>query len=78
MARTYQRHGLVIESIKRGATSGVGNPSYWLTFTDGSKARTQTNGSVAYGLPNPEYRDVPLTVTFTPSGRIVNVEVERD
>ena len=65
---------LIIESIERLRSSVNSNPAFRVTFTDGQTARTGTDSAVAYEIENPEYRDVPLLVTFTRAGRIVNVQ----
>jgi hypothetical protein len=67
--KTYERI-LVLESLKRRPASNYGNPAWEVTFTDGTIARTQANASISYAADNPEYRGVPLRVTFTAAGRI--------
>lgn len=62
-----------IASIKRLNTSALGNPRFRVTFTDGSIAQTQSDASISYSIENREYRDVPLEVTFSRAGRIVDL-----
>lgn len=62
------RTGLVIEHLERITNSVNGNPRFRVHFTDGTAARTMSDASP--GLENPEYRGVPLTVTFTAHGKI--------
>jgi hypothetical protein len=64
-----------IDYLQRLTCSVNGNPRFRVHFTDGSSALTQSDASVAYGLGNPEYRDVPLEVTFTKAGRIAYLKV---
>jgi len=64
------RTGLVIESLERLNNSVNGNPRYRVHFTDGTVADTQSDASLNCGISNPEFRDVPLRVTFTRAGRI--------
>lgn len=67
-------HVKTIASLERMKLSANGNPRFRVTFTDGTVAQTQTDASVGYAIENPEYRDVPVKVSFTPAGRIWNVE----
>jgi hypothetical protein len=64
-----------IASLERLWLSRVGNPRFQVVFTDGTAAQTATDASVNYGIENPEYRDVPLEVTFNRAGKIVHLEV---
>lgn len=52
-----------------------GNPAFRVAFTNGLVARTQSDAAISYELENPEYRDVPLDVEFTPAGRIATWRV---
>lgn len=62
---------LIIASIERGPTSVNGNPSYWLTFTNGTEARTGADCGCAYAVGNPDMREgCRVVVTFTRAGRI--------
>lgn len=63
-----------IASLERLKLSTNGNPRFRVTFTDGTVAQTQTDSSVGYSIENPEFRDVPVRVSYTPAGRIWNVE----
>lgn len=63
-----------IASLERLKLSTNGNPRFRVTFTDGSVAQTQTDASIGYSLENPEFRDVPVRVSYTRAGRIFNVE----
>lgn len=56
-----------IERLDRMDSSANGNPRYLVTFTDGTGKPTSPDASIAYALPNPEFRGVP--VTFTQNGR---------
>lgn len=63
-----------ITALERLQNSVNGNPAWKLTFEDGSFTRTQSDASISYSLPNPEFRDVPLIVSFTRAGRVWNLE----
>ena len=63
-----------IASLERLKLSTNGNPRFRVTFTDGTVAQTQTDASVGYSIENPEFRDVPVRVSYTPAGRIWNIE----
>lgn len=69
---------LTIATLERLKLSVNGNPRFRVTFTDGTSAQTQTDASVGYSIENSEYRDVPVRVSFTPAGRIWNVEIVKD
>lgn len=75
MANGEYTRTLTIESMKRLNLSAMGNPRFEVTFTDGSVAQTQTNSSVGYSIENPEYRGVPVLVSFTRAGKIFGVDV---
>lgn len=64
---------LTIAKIERLKLSTNGNPRFRVTFTNGLMAQTQTDGAVGYSIENPEYRGVPVLVTFTRAGRITDV-----
>lgn len=68
---------LTIASLERLRLSVNGNPRFRVTFTSGLVAQTQTDGSIGYAIENPEYRDVPVVVTFTRAGRIIDVEAAK-
>ena len=68
---------LTVDTIERATASVNGNPAFYVTFTDGTRARTQSDADMAYGIENKEWRAVPLTVTFTPAGRIAFWEVAK-
>lgn len=68
--KPFVRTGLTVARIERGGTSYYGNPWYWVSFDDDSRARTQQDAGFAYGIENPEWRGVPLDVHFTAAGRI--------
>lgn len=55
-----------ITRLERLNSSRNGNPRYRV-HTDGPTHDTEPDSAIAYGLPNPEFRDVP--VTFTVNGR---------
>jgi hypothetical protein len=65
---------LTIASLERMKLSAMGNPTFRVTFTDGTVARTRENASIAYSIENSEYRGVPVRVSFTAAGTIWNVE----
>ena len=71
------RTGLVIKHLERIADSTSGNPRFRVSFTDGTAHRTMSDAEVNYGLENPEFRGVPLTVTFTVHGNIRRAVPER-
>lgn len=64
---------LTIDTLERLNNSRNGNPRFRVTFTDGTVAQTETDGSVNYVIENKEFRDVPLKVTFTKAGRIKHI-----
>lgn len=64
-----------IDHLERRKNSVNGNPRFRVVFTDGSSAITQSDAAFAYGLENPEFRDVPLEVTFSRAGLITRVKV---
>jgi hypothetical protein len=74
-SKDYTVDGLVIGCLRRLDCSINGNPAYWVYFTNGSDARTMSDAGVSYEIGNPEYRNVPLRVLFTPAGRVRGVEV---
>ena len=77
MSNDYStRKGLIIEKIERARSSVNGNPAFYLTFTDGTRSRTMADAGFAYGIENPEYRGVPLTVQYTRAGNIATVTIE--
>lgn len=78
MANKGTERVVTIASLERMKLSTNGNPRFRVTFTDGTVAQTQTDSSIAYAIENPEYRDVPVKVSFTPAGRIWNVETIKD
>lgn len=65
---------LTIATLERLKLSAMGNPRFRVTFTNGLVAQTQTDSSVGYSIENPEYRNVPVVVSFTRAGRIYGVE----
>jgi hypothetical protein len=64
-----------IATLERLKLSTNGNPRFRVTFTNGLVAQTQTDSSIGYSIENPEYRDVPLVVSFTRAGRIYDLNV---
>lgn len=73
MAGKYVTYTQTIERLERLKLSVNGNPRFRIYFTDGQTALTQTDSSIAYGLENRKNIGVPVTVTATPAGRVVNV-----
>lgn len=59
-----------IVAAKRVSTSAYGNPAYMVTLDNGATYRTMDNAGVAYGITNPEYREVDHVFTLTRAGRI--------
>lgn len=78
MSRGEYTETLTIASMKRLDNDADLNPRYAVTFTNGLTAETGKGSQVAYKIENSEYRDVPVVVTFTPAGRIVNVQVAEE
>jgi hypothetical protein len=70
MAKDIVRAGMVIESMMRLRLSRNGNPRWRIRFRDGTVADTVSDAMWAYAADNPEFRGVPLTVTFTATGQI--------
>lgn len=66
-----------IDYLKRRNNSVNGNPRFLVVFTDGSSALTQSDAAFCYGIENPEFRDVPVEVSFSRAGLITNVEVAK-
>lgn len=71
------RTGLVIEHLTRLYLSMNGNPRFRVYFTDGSVHQTMTDAGLGYEIENPEFRNAPLTVTFTARGRIRHATPEQ-
>lgn len=63
-----------IIGLERLRNSVNGNPRFRVTLDNGTIAITQSDAAINYGIANPEYRDVPLRVTFTKAGRISHLE----
>jgi hypothetical protein len=63
-------NGLIIVNLTRLQNSDNGSPRYRVTFDNGLVAQTQSDASINYGITNPEYRNVPLDVYVTRSGKI--------
>lgn len=60
-----------IRDIRLGNLSVNGNPSWYVTFTDGSEARTSSDAAVSYEIGNPEMCvGSRVAVTYTRAGRI--------
>jgi len=59
-----------IDYLERMNSSVNGNPRFRIHFTSGQVATTQPDAGVSYGIENPEYRNVPLEVTATPTGMV--------
>lgn len=78
MVESEHKQTLTIAELKRLRSSTNGNPRFAVTFTNGQTAETGKDSQVAYKIENSEYQDVPVVVTFTPAGRIVNVQVAED
>ena len=59
----------IIRDVARRGTSNYGNPTLKL-HTDSGEYVTQANTSWAYEATNSEWRDVPVTLHLSPSGRV--------
>lgn len=59
-----------IARLERAGCSRNGNPRYVIHWTNGMSSTTQTDAGISYGITNPEYRDVPLLVDMTPTGKV--------
>ncbi len=55
---------------ERVRTSSMGNPTFDVTFDDGSTYRTMTNASLAYEVQNRELRVKAHTYALTRAGRL--------
>jgi len=60
----------IIDHVERIGTSHYGNPTYLVTFTDGTSARTMTDTAWGYEASNRDNHGVSLDVTFTQWGRV--------
>lgn len=71
----YTEPGLVIRSVERTTSSAMGNPNFFVTFTNGLTARTQNDSSIGYEVtneaPTASRPARPLDVRFSRAGRIV-------
>jgi hypothetical protein len=65
---------MVITHVKYRDSSRNANPRYWVTFSDNTTTSTEVDGSVGYGITNPEFQGVPLRVEFNRKGSIVHVQ----
>jgi len=63
-----------ITRIERMTSSGLGNPRWHLYFADHDSASTEIDGSVGYGINNPEYREGQVEVTLNNRGLITYLE----
>ena len=61
-----------IASLERMRASVNGNPRYRVLFEDGTMSTTSPDASVAWGLENPEYKNVDVKVTYE-RGEIIYV-----
>jgi hypothetical protein len=62
-----------ITRLERMGCSVNGNPRFSVGFDDATTAITSSDAGFCYGLTNPEYRDVPVRVTYTKAGRIADI-----
>lgn len=61
--------------LDRARTSGMGNPSWWVTFSDGRRLRTRPNASIGYAIGNPGLREGDtVRITLSPAGKITKLE----
>ena len=64
----------IIGAIERAKSSPNGNPSYWIIFTDYSRARTSADAACAYRIGNPDMRaGCKVVVDFTRADRIAQM-----
>ena len=63
-----------ISHVERVGTSTNGNPTYDIFFTDHETARTQTDASIGYEIPNSEWEGARVKVAATAAGRVWGVE----
>jgi hypothetical protein len=75
--RVEIQNGLIIDWLERLVNDRSGNPRWQVTFTDGTVAVTHSGAAINYGIDNREYRNVPLTVEFSPAGKITRMHPER-
>jgi hypothetical protein len=57
-----------IESTERMRSSNAGNPRWRVHFKSGKSYPTEVDGSVGYGINNPELNSGPVRVTIEGSG----------
>ena len=66
-----------IKSIKRLNNSGMGNPAFQFTFTDGAVMKTKPNISDAYSVSMGwEGRTIKIETSTTKSGRVQITQLE--
>lgn len=64
-----------MDRVEKVGLSTNGNPTFAVYFKDHESARTITDGSVAYQLPNPEFGEgTRVRVRATSKGRIIDIE----
>jgi hypothetical protein len=69
---------LTILQIDRARSSEYGNPAFYITFTDGSRARTKANAGWAYAIGNPGLREgCTVEVEYTARGTIKSMKAGR-
>ena len=71
----HTRGPLQIVHMERAKSSRNGNPAFFVTFDDGTRARTLPDAAWSYEAENSEFRDAPLMVTFTRGGQVVFASV---
>jgi hypothetical protein len=71
--RTITRTGLVIDWTEHLDPTVHGNPRWRVHFTDETVAVTQSDMPCATGIDDARFRNTPLAVTFTRTGRIARV-----
>jgi hypothetical protein len=76
MAAKYNTVDGTIVRIDHAGTSVNGNPRYRLTLDGGAVMQTQSDAAINYGIQNPEYRNVPVTLVTTRAGRVVGVRTQ--
>lgn len=64
-----------ISVIERMTSSVYGNPRFAITFDNGASHPTAPDSGFAYGIENPEYRDVPVSIWLDRNNNIEHVEI---
>lgn len=73
---TKQAHGTITD-IERAASSRNGNPSWFITLDNGTRYRTETDGSVGYAVWDGMVGE-SHTLTLTRAGRVRDIPTTRE